>query len=199
MILSYGANKDLHGNSHDPTAQNASTECSGFHMQIRILLFKKAARLTTNGPCDYASVTYALNLCNSSFCTHPSLIYSFHTCTPSTRLSDHKTFRHPPFRPVQPGRRQLWRSSCFDPLLSHSYSFNSTIRANMPAYSSPLTDTLPPEVRIRIYREVLRANWPLAIARRESAGAFRYMSSRLTWPGGFTFLLLLLRGRKCAG
>ncbi|RMZ26506.1 hypothetical protein D0859_09444 [Hortaea werneckii] len=66
----------------------------------------------------------------------------------------------------------------------------------MPAYSSPLTDTLPPEVRIRIYREVLRANWPLAIARRESAGAFRYMSSRLTWPGGFTFLLLLLRGRK---
>ncbi|KAI6798368.1 hypothetical protein KC367_g5319 [Hortaea werneckii] len=50
----------------------------------------------------------------------------------------------------------------------------------MPAYSSPLTDTLPPEVRIRIYREVLRANWPLAIARRESAGAFRFQTSLLS-------------------
>ncbi|KAI7274050.1 hypothetical protein KC345_g6956 [Hortaea werneckii] len=49
----------------------------------------------------------------------------------------------------------------------------------MAAQLSPLTDTLPPEVRIRIYKEVLRADWPLLIARREYPNELRFNTSLL--------------------
>ncbi|KAI6827362.1 hypothetical protein KC340_g9646 [Hortaea werneckii] len=49
----------------------------------------------------------------------------------------------------------------------------------MAADLSPLIDTLPPEVRIRIYREVLRADRPLLIARREYPEEVRFDTSLL--------------------
>ncbi|KAI6863720.1 hypothetical protein KC338_g5806 [Hortaea werneckii] len=49
----------------------------------------------------------------------------------------------------------------------------------MAAALSPLTDILPPEVRIRIYKEVLRADRPLVIARREYPEEVRFDNSLL--------------------
>ncbi|KAI7175375.1 hypothetical protein KC343_g9550 [Hortaea werneckii] len=49
----------------------------------------------------------------------------------------------------------------------------------MAAALSPLTDILPPEVRIRIYKEVLRADRPLVIARREYPEEVRFNNSLL--------------------
>ncbi|KAI7378161.1 hypothetical protein KC336_g19434 [Hortaea werneckii] len=49
----------------------------------------------------------------------------------------------------------------------------------MAAELSPLTDILPPEVRIRIYKEVLRADRPLVIARREYLEEVRFNTSLL--------------------
>ncbi|KAI7212737.1 hypothetical protein KC333_g6972 [Hortaea werneckii] len=49
----------------------------------------------------------------------------------------------------------------------------------MAAELSPLTDALPPEVRIRIYKEVLRADRPLLIARRECPEEVRFDTSLL--------------------
>lgn len=52
----------------------------------------------------------------------------------------------------------------------------------MAAEPSPLTDILPPEVRIRIYKEVLRADRPLVIARRECSWEVRYVTPPLPLP-----------------
>lgn len=142
---------------------------------------QSAAPLTTNGPCDFAFVALALKLSSGSFCTHPPLIHSSHTYTPSTRLSDYKTSRQPPFRPVQPVRRQIWRSFCFKPPFTFTH-LQLDYQSNMAAALSPLTDALPPEIRIRIYKEVLRADRPLRIARKKYPEEVRYVSSYLRLP-----------------
>ncbi|RMZ06659.1 hypothetical protein D0860_05448 [Hortaea werneckii] len=57
----------------------------------------------------------------------------------------------------------------------------------MAAALSPLTDILPPEVRIRTYKEVLRADRPLRIARKKYPEEVRFDTS-LLFVGKSVFL-----------
>lgn len=59
----------------------------------------------------------------------------------------------------------------------------------MAADLSPLIDALPPEVRIRIYKEVLRAHRPLLVAQREHRLEVRYVAQLLPSPPLMCFFL----------
>ncbi|RMX71134.1 hypothetical protein D0869_15943 [Hortaea werneckii] len=67
----------------------------------------------------------------------------------------------------------------FNFLWFSSFKFIHLQSTTMAAEPSPLTDALPPEVRIRIYKEVLRADQPLIIVRRECIKGDRFDTSLL--------------------